>query len=39
VWISQGLIVGGLAFTWTEIVEGLVLVGAVSLSTVFNRAS
>jgi len=37
VWVNQGLILGGLPFTWTEIVSGLVLVSAVSLSTVFRR--
>ncbi len=37
VWVSQGLIVGGLAFTWTNVVNGVVLVIAVALSTVFFR--
>ncbi len=37
VWISQGLIVGGLPFTWTDVVNGVVLVIAVALSTVFFR--
>lgn len=37
VWVSQALLVGGLAFTWTEIVNGLVLVGAVSVSALFGR--
>lgn len=35
VWVSQGLIVGGLPFTWTDVVNGVVLVIAVALSTVF----
>lgn len=39
VWISQGLIVGGLAFTWTDVVNGVVLVLAVALSTVFRRTT
>ncbi len=39
VWISQGLIVGGLPFTWTQIVEGVVLVSAVALSTTFRRTN
>jgi ribose/xylose/arabinose/galactoside ABC-type transport system permease subunit len=37
VWVSQGLIVGGLPFTWTDVVNGVVLVIAVALSTVFFR--
>jgi ribose/xylose/arabinose/galactoside ABC-type transport system permease subunit len=37
VWVSQGLIVGGLAFTWTDVVNGTVLVAAVALSTVLRR--
>lgn len=37
VWISQGLIVGGLPFTWTDVVNGVVLIIAVALSTVFFR--
>jgi ribose/xylose/arabinose/galactoside ABC-type transport system permease subunit len=37
VWVSQGLIVGGLPFTWTDVVNGVVLVVAVALSTVFFR--
>lgn len=37
VWVSQGLIVGGLPFTWTDVVNGVVLVIAVALSTTFFR--
>jgi ribose/xylose/arabinose/galactoside ABC-type transport system permease subunit len=37
VWVSQGLIVGGLPFTWTDVVNGIVLIIAVALSTVFFR--
>ena len=37
VWVSQGLIVGGLAFTWTEVVNGVVLVLAVAVSTVLRK--
>jgi ribose/xylose/arabinose/galactoside ABC-type transport system permease subunit len=37
VWVSQGLIVGGLPFTWSDVVNGVVLVIAVALSTVFFR--
>ncbi|MGA7395991.1 MAG: ABC transporter permease [Solirubrobacterales bacterium] len=36
-WVTQGLIVGGLPFTWTDIVNGTVLVAAVAVSTVFRR--
>lgn len=37
VWVSQGLIVGGLPFTWTEVVNGVVLIIAVAFSSVFGR--
>ncbi|MCK9930831.1 ABC transporter permease, partial [Frankia sp. Mgl5] len=37
VWVSQGLILGGLAPTWTDIVNGAVLVLAVAISTVLHR--
>jgi ribose/xylose/arabinose/galactoside ABC-type transport system permease subunit len=37
VWVSQGLIVGGLPFTWTDIVNGAVLASAVAMSTVLRR--
>lgn len=37
VWISQGLIVGGLSSTWTDIVNGLVLVFAVGLPALLRR--
>ncbi len=39
VWVSQGLIVGGLPPTWTFVVNGLVLVSAVALSTIMRRAN
>lgn len=39
IWVSQGLIVGGLPFTWTDVVNGVVLVLAVALSTVLRRSS
>lgn len=39
VWVSQGLIVGGLAFTYTDVVNGVVLVLAVALSTTLGRRS
>jgi ribose/xylose/arabinose/galactoside ABC-type transport system permease subunit len=38
VWVSQGLILGGLAPTWADIVNGAVLVVAVGLSGVLRRA-
>ncbi|SNQ45933.1 putative multiple sugar transport system permease protein [Frankia canadensis] len=38
VWVGQGLIVGGLPNTWTDIVNGAVLLIAVSLSTVVRIA-
>lgn len=37
VWVSQGLILGGLSPTWSDIVNGAVLVVAVGLSSVLNR--
>lgn len=37
VWVAQGLIEGGLKFTWTDVVNGAVLIGAVSLSTLLRR--
>jgi len=38
VWVSQGLIVGGVPFTWSSIVNGLVLVAAVAISTASTRS-
>ena len=38
VWVSQGLIIGGLPFTWTNVVNGAVLIAAVAVSTVLRRA-
>jgi ribose/xylose/arabinose/galactoside ABC-type transport system permease subunit len=37
IWVGQGLIVGGVSFTWTDVINGIVLVVAVSLSTVLRR--
>lgn len=37
VYVAQGLIVAGLPFTWTDVVNGLVLAIAVSLSTISRR--
>jgi ribose/xylose/arabinose/galactoside ABC-type transport system permease subunit len=39
VWVAQGLIVGGLPFTWTEVVNGVVLLIAVAFSSVFKSRS
>jgi ribose/xylose/arabinose/galactoside ABC-type transport system permease subunit len=36
VWVSQGLIVGGLPFQWTDVVNGVVLILAVAVSAVHN---
>jgi ribose/xylose/arabinose/galactoside ABC-type transport system permease subunit len=38
VWVSQGLIVGGLPSTWTDLVNGAVLVAAVAVSTFVRRS-
>jgi ribose/xylose/arabinose/galactoside ABC-type transport system permease subunit len=38
VWVGQALIVGGLAATWIGVVDGVILVGAVALSTVMRRS-
>ncbi|WP_182481522.1 ABC transporter permease [Nocardioides immobilis] len=37
VWVGIGLIVGGLPSTWTNVINGGVLIGAVSLSTAVRR--
>lgn len=37
VWVSQGLIVGGLSPNWTDLVNGAVLVAAVALSSLLRR--
>ncbi|MFI5426670.1 ABC transporter permease [Aeromicrobium sp. UC242_57] len=37
VWVSQALILGGLSPTWSDIVNGAVLVVAVGMSSVLNR--
>ena len=38
-WVALGLILGGLNFTWTDVVNGIVLLVAVSLSTYRRRRS
>jgi ribose/xylose/arabinose/galactoside ABC-type transport system permease subunit len=37
VWVAQGLVIGGLPFTWTDLINGAVLIIAVSLSTTLRR--
>lgn len=37
VWVSQGLIVGGVEPTWTDVVNGAVLVSAVALSALMRK--
>lgn len=37
VWVSQGLIIGGVAPQWTDVVNGVVLVVAVALSAFMRR--
>jgi ribose/xylose/arabinose/galactoside ABC-type transport system permease subunit len=37
VWVSQGLIDGGLSPNWTDLVNGVVLIVAVALSSVLRR--
>lgn len=38
VWVSQGLIVGGVPFTWGSVVNGVVLIAAVGISTASRRS-
>jgi ribose/xylose/arabinose/galactoside ABC-type transport system permease subunit len=38
IWVGQGLVVGGLAATWVPIVNGIVLIAAVALSTALRRS-
>ncbi|MFF1553170.1 ABC transporter permease [Rhodococcus erythropolis] len=37
VWVGQGLVVGGVPFTWGSVISGVVLVTAVSLSSLLKR--
>jgi ribose/xylose/arabinose/galactoside ABC-type transport system permease subunit len=37
IWVRQGLVSGGLPFTWSDIINGVVLIAAVALSSVFGR--
>ncbi|MCU4186427.1 ABC transporter permease [Acidiferrimicrobium sp. IK] len=37
VWVGQGLISGGVNFTWMDVINGLVLISAVAISTTFSR--
>jgi ribose/xylose/arabinose/galactoside ABC-type transport system permease subunit len=36
--ISQGMVIGGVPFTWTDLINGAVLIIAVSLSTTLRRS-
>lgn len=36
-WVSQGLILGGISFTWTDVINGLVLVVAVAIAGIRRR--
>ncbi len=38
VYISQGLVLGGVTFTWTDVINGAVLIIAVGVSTTLRRA-
>lgn len=38
IWVSQGLIFGGVPFTWTAVVNGIVLLVAVLFSTISLRS-
>lgn len=37
VWVSEALILGGLNFTWNDVVNGIVLAAAVAFSSVLTR--
>jgi ribose/xylose/arabinose/galactoside ABC-type transport system permease subunit len=37
IWVGQGLVIGGVPFTWTGVINGVVLIGAVSLSTALRQ--
>lgn len=37
IYVSSGLIAGGVPFTWTSVINGLVLIATVSLSTILRR--
>jgi predicted ABC-type sugar transport system permease subunit len=37
VYISQGLVTGGVSYTWTDLINGLVLIVAVAMSTTLRR--
>ena len=39
VWVNQGLIIGGLPVTWTEVVNGAVLITVVALSRIMRRGT
>jgi ribose/xylose/arabinose/galactoside ABC-type transport system permease subunit len=33
VWVAQGLVLGGISYTWTDVINGVVLICAVAFST------
>ena len=37
VYVASGLVAGGVPFTWTQVINGAVLVATVSLSTFLRR--
>ncbi|MDT3444707.1 MULTISPECIES: ATP-binding cassette domain-containing protein [unclassified Pseudofrankia] len=37
VWIRQGLVAGGVPFSWSDVVNGVILAAAVAVSTVLHR--
>jgi len=39
VYVTDGLVVGGVPYTWTEVINGAVLITAVALSTILVRRS
>ena len=39
VWVNQGLIIGGLPVTWTDVVNGAVLITVVALSRIMRRGT
>jgi ribose/xylose/arabinose/galactoside ABC-type transport system permease subunit len=37
VWVASGIVEGGVSFTWTQVINGAVLVAVVALSSVLRR--
>ena len=38
-YVASGLVVGGVVYTWTDVINGVVLIGAVALSSTMRRTS